>query len=416
MTIDTQYKKCVEFLDENYAFFLTHILNIGKPKMEPGIGTAAIMFSLGTRDSLFTFVFDPDFFESLDTVERSFVLAHETIHVLLNHPALYKQGIHTTFTDVEKFNKAADCVINDYLVGMGFDAKSLRQNGCFGEDVVGYNCANSMVSDVYLDIPDSPTASFDNHDWITNPSTADIDQVIDAVTRGTLPQDLEDKKTEVDSASYGNLAGSGLGGWQSWKEETGVTLAWMELLKKIDPDIIQEDGPKPRPSYSQPRRKLGGVNAMRRAMGDRPITLPITREVDHPDGEKPRIFMALDVSGSCSSYANSFVTLARSIPSDRVSLHAATFSTSCHKLDLEKPRWRGGGTSFNCVEKYIQSNVVPEFGEYPKTVIMVTDGYASRPNIATENQNKWVWLRIGGGGPRWNLGTWYNYHDFATHS
>lgn len=437
------YRDSVDFLDENFAFFLTHVLNMGKPELDYSCQTADVL--LPKKDSKvdeFRFRFNPTMFALLTTEERAFVMGHETMHVLLNHLGLLRRGKSKgKFKDQRKFNIAADCVINDYLVSMGFEPGRIGEYGCFGPKIVGYDCSNATVSDVYVNVPDQPEqgegedgeggqggqgggeydplgdffsqqggggtgeGQFDDHGWMEGGSKDDDDALEkigeDAKAKGNVPEDIEDKKQDDDAGSkYGSPGvGSGGGAMRSWVEQKGVSLAWAELLKEIDPDVFKRGGPPPRPSYHQPRRKLVGLNHGRVAGGLEPIILPVKRPDDNRnDGEVPAIFMALDTSGSCEHHANTFVSLAMSVPQNKIKLYAATFSDDCMELDLENPKWISGGTRFSPIEQYIRTKVVPDLGHYPKAVVMVTDGQASWSGVKPEDEHKdrWTWLLTDG--------------------
>jgi hypothetical protein len=433
------YQDSVEFLDENFAFFLTHVLNMGKPELDYSCQTADVM--LPTKDSKtqdFRFRFNPTMFALLTTEERAFVMGHETMHVLLNHLGLLRRGKQKgKFKDQRKFNIAADCVINDYLVSMGFEPGRIGEYGCFGPKIVGYDCSNATVSDVYVNVPDQPEqedgeggdgegsgeydplkdffsqqggggtgeGQFDDHGWLEN-GDAEQDAAAekigeDAKASGNVPEDIDDKKQDDEAGSkYGSPGiGSGGGAMRSWVEDKGVSLAWAELLREIDPDVFKRGGPPPRPSYHQPRRKLVGLNRGRMAGGLEPIILPVKRpDSNRNDGEVPAIFMALDTSGSCEQHANTFVSLAMSVPQNKIKLYCATFSDNCMELDFENPKWVCGGTAFSPIESYILTKVVPDLGHYPKAVVIVTDGqaYFSGAKPSEEHRDRWTWMLTDG--------------------
>lgn len=159
------YGEAIKYLDDNYAYFLTHVLNIGRPEWNTSIGTAAVAVVSANEKELksakqiqeaFKFLFNPKFAETLPTEDMAFILAHETMHVVLNHLKLF-----TGFVNMKKdtpqeieykrsiLNIAADCVINDYLVNFGMQAP---EGLCQGEPIVGYNCANATVTEVYRDL------------------------------------------------------------------------------------------------------------------------------------------------------------------------------------------------------------------------------------------------------------------------
>lgn len=201
------YQDAIEYLDDNYAYFLTHVLHIGRPIWTAAIATAAVQmqekenaldkikgkFMGGNQDDDefdFNFLFSPVFASKLDTPALAFILAHETMHIILNHLKLIdkfvdrpkvkklaekmKKGRLTrdeikdlivNQQNAQRFNIAADCVINDYLVNSGMDDSSFYNKPgspmyvaeapegvamlCRGMDKVGENAAFLTVTDVY---------------------------------------------------------------------------------------------------------------------------------------------------------------------------------------------------------------------------------------------------------------------------
>ena len=135
------YKDSIEYLDDRYCYFVTHVLNIGKPRPDYSVPTACVAVTKEDYDKgkteNFYFAFNPDFADKLNTSEGAFILAHETMHIILNHLKLSRG-----FDDPIRFNLAADAVINDYLVGAGLDQV---KGTVKGQELVGYNCANATV-------------------------------------------------------------------------------------------------------------------------------------------------------------------------------------------------------------------------------------------------------------------------------
>jgi predicted metal-dependent peptidase len=97
---------------------------------------------------------NPKFFKKLTVLERVFVLAHEVTHVILQHPGRMKGYIDLGFgPDMKpwqsmRFNKAADYVINSYLVelGVGHQPLDTLLNAQYGKD--------DLVDDVYCKLPE----------------------------------------------------------------------------------------------------------------------------------------------------------------------------------------------------------------------------------------------------------------------
>lgn len=451
------YREATDYLDNNFAYFLTHVLNIGRPRWTAAIPTAAVAIPEDAKniDEDFIFIFNPRFVDLFQLEEyrgteidkdeaMAFILAHETMHVLLNHLKLCKSN---RFPDKQRFNIAADCVINDYLQTMGL--KGLP-GLCYGETLVGYNCSNATVSDVYTDLPDScancqgtgevdekggeggdqegdghssngkkpcphcqgsgqqgqvggrggyPGKQIDDHNWMHDSTQKQQNKADKAGEKNpNMPSELERTKQDDDYQSNLN-PGIGVGGAQAFSELHDVGLKWAELMKKINPFVFKR-GPKPQASWHNRPRKLA-------AMPEGYVNLPIKKRSknDSITGKKPAVVMALDTSGSIGQeQANQFVNMARSIPQDKIKLHVCTFTTQYEKLDLDNPSWSSGGTDFDPISEFIEREVMPvNKKRYPTAVIVVTDGYATfavkRPN---EKQAKgWYWLLTGNGIPNY---------------
>jgi hypothetical protein len=418
--LPSHWREAIDYLDENFAFFLTHVLNLGRPVWDSSQRTAAVGLPMGANMEDFIFMFNPTFAALLEPEELAFVAAHETLHVLLNHLKLLDTGkAKGRFLDPQKFNVAADCVINDYLVQQGFEPGRVGDFGMFGQKVVGYNCANSTVSAVYVDIPDElseddqggegdggdggalgkylegsgPGSITGGHDWLHDPEDAAKQSAaaekIGADTPG-VPQDVEDMRD--DDGKPGAGPGSEAGAMRRFVESKGVSMRWAELLRQVNPDFFKSGGPRTRPSYHRTRRKLMGVIQGYPDMG----VLPVEREPFHHKGETPSIVLFMDGSGSCSDWIQNFATLAKSVPPDKLHLRAWSFSTYAIPFDVheENPKLASGGTAFSPCEEIIQKEVVPELGHYPSAVVMLTDGEGRFGNVKPPEQyaNRWLWL------------------------
>lgn len=411
--LEFAFDDAIEYLNDNYAYFLTNVLNIGSPEWSSEIPTACVAMSKDEKKGAeaankFRFLFNPEFALSLTTEELSFVIAHETLHILLFHLTLSHN-----FDNKQMFNIAADAMINDYLTGAGFDQV---EGTVTGEATVGFNCANTTVTEIYNLIENDPELQeklglgedgepqffeIDSHEWIHNPDM--IREFVKAMAGGgftpdKLPDDLEEILNEaINEYEKTKMAGNGTGKEEFMKEQQ-VSLKWIELLEKVNPDIFHKPGAGPRPvsTFRVPRRKLMSMYPK--------IILPSSYTPDEgvmtrKSDKKPAIVLALDTSGSIGTdTSNKFVNLARSIPRDKVEVFACTFTSQYMPLDLDDPRWVGGGTCFTAIESFIRDNVLSENdGKYPQAVIVITDGYASfRPPIhpTKEQAEGWTWLLL----------------------
>lgn len=454
--LERQFTEVIHYFDDRYSYFLTHIIKAGRPKWSSSIPTAAVMlierptqkkktdlFGKEMIDYDFEFVFNPKLWVELGTVEkRAFVVAHETFHIILNHLKIFRRYINMDERErinekitkgerltkqelaisvrmkqiMAKLNIAMDAVINDYLVNAGMDCPEWAVRG---EKYIGENAAFLTVRDVYDMLPEQQLggggkigdedgrgeAALDSHSWLFDPDFPE--KMADAIDRmnqelednAKIPGDLKDKKIEeeggeTDAQKRLREAGTERGNMRQFQEVHGLSMAWVKLLKEVDPNIFKERGwgKPPVAKWNQRPRKLSSPQLKRSNL---PIRKP--SDVEKIVNEKPAIVLALDYSSSIGAGdADRFATLARSIPQDRIKVFACTFTTSYQEFDLDNPHGGGnGGTDFSPIGQFIDEKVKPELnGSYPKAVIVITDGEArfDRNTPTKEEEESWLWL------------------------
>ncbi len=435
---DPKYQAVVEYLNNNFAYFCVHVLNLGRPNYTNSIPTAAVGVTSSDDNKFlnFEFMFNPDFLDELGPVPvQAFVFAHETMHILLDHLRLagnfcdfdyimkhmdaYNAGtldkdirarVMVEQKKMQCFNIAADCVINDWLVKEGFEmppkiwdeAKQEMVNQLMtGQDNVGHDCSAYTVREVYNELmrkfQDQEEAkgegnSIDSHDWLFKAAKEAIEAaeklVKELEAAGELPGDIPPNM--LSGGKRYSLTAADVA--QDFVDTYGVSLEWMKLLKEINPDVFKMlgIGPPQKASFHRHRRKLGAFPDLK---------LPVKRVDKRVEGETdkvPALVIALDTSGSISqSDRNKFISLARSVPQKKIKLFPITFTTRYKNLDLEHPVYNSGGTCFSCIQDYINKEVTPILGHYPSAVVVVTDGEADFSNgqKPTEKEFKsWFWL------------------------
>lgn len=426
---DSKYAEAIRWIDkEAYAYFVTDVLNIGKPIWDNSIPTACVGVPTEDTDlANYEFHFSPSFADTLTVSELAFVAAHETLHIVLNHLSLCQK-----YEDKQIANIAADCVINDYLAEQGFDVPEWVMRG---EKQVGYDTRHSTVSEVYNILyrqkqdenqpdPEAGEAGqgagdeaapaggslVDSHDWIHDATAAQ--QAAAEAQSGKVPDDLSDAKADE---SQGKYASAGVGKADAFRADNNVTFAWQALIERVNPDAFRTYASKPDWRRQPTRFQATGVR-----MPDRQSSTRLGGF-----GAQPAIVLALDTSGSINrDDARKFVNLARSIPQDKVRLYPITFTQVWQELDLDEPQYQSGGTDFDCIEDYIQTEVIKELGHYPKSVVVITDGYSSFSK-PVEDKDAWTWLWTQGNerqfgesasayyGNGANFGDYYPLDDFA---
>lgn len=241
--------------------------------------------------------------------------------------------------------------------------------------------------------------SIDDHSWMdqmTDEQREAVEKIIDKMREnGMLPDEIEQARqgnSGEDQDSYSKMAGVGQGAERQFCEQHGVSMKWAELLKIINPDVFKKKGPPLRHTFARSPRRMSAF------VGE--TNLPTyAKDERRPRGEQPSIVMALDTSGSVrQDDVDCFVTLARSIPKNKINLYTCTFTSEYMPLDLDDPHFVTGGTDFSAIERYIHDHVIDDLGHYPKAVVVITDGYASFYSDRPEDKHLtgWHWMLCHG--------------------
>lgn len=427
------FKEALEWLDDNYGFFLTPVLNMGYPEVDMECDSAYVTLDVKAEGG-FVFRVNPEFTGNCSTEELAGVLAHETMHVLLGHMRLVEN-----YTDPKRFNIAADVIINDYLYDAGFQ---LPDGVLRGESVVGYDCALADLADVYhaIKMPEKQQGSSQDEKSPQGSAPAGggqgsnssdggqgeqpgadethescgfserIREAIEAARNAgediekALKEGAKDVQDNVgalmpadlDQAAQktGLAAGSGFFTEDEYASENGMTLNWAKLLSEVEPDILKKPGKLRTPeqtSWHAPRRKLVSYYPK--------IVLPTTKVKEEEPKKKrgdskPMLVLALDCSGSIPrDMVNKMTRLARSVPEDLIEIQVCTFSTYYVPFDPQAAhnKTASGGTDFSAVEHYVRKI---SKGKYPKAVIVITDGEAQFYSVKPKNEElkNWTWL------------------------
>ena len=181
---------------------------------------------------------NPDFFATLDPKERIFLLAHESWHVAFQHMSRGKNYEH------ERYNKAADYVINLMLVKAGF---KMPKGG-----LLDYQYQDMHTEAVYKLLPEEP-AGGSGYD-------CDIKKITDDPKSDKDGKTAEDKAMEVagivmKAATHAKMQGERPG---SIPGEVAVALddlinpvlPWYVILQNFMSQFAKEDY-----TYSRPNKR-----------------------------------------------------------------------------------------------------------------------------------------------------------------
>lgn len=378
-------------LEDHHALFY-ELWHMGRPHFTDEIETAAVRFS--DSGEFLEFLFNLDYWNNLTPYERQFVIAHECLHVILNH------GIRTTRNDdAPRINRALDIVVNHLLVNsFGFDRKRIRDEDilCWTDTVFkGHPKLAEMPTDesyeyYYQLVPESIVIDvfpLDDHSFMKGC----IDPIIKKLNDRLSPEEKDSLKDVVKkhfeqegSCDVEDGAGlSGYGGWQFIKvDRPAPKKKWETIIFKWSQKYMKE-GLDEHEQWAKLARRF--------ELLPQDIFLPSEMEEESKDYDRIPVHLYMDTSGSCIKYKERFFRAALSLPKDRFAVRLFCFDTKVEETTLESRKvYGGGGTNFSIIERNIQKVIKKEKTEYPEGVFIITDGDGS--TVSPKIPDRWHWF------------------------
>ena len=407
----SSYKEAIDWLNESHPFFVTPLINLGKPVEIRTPGHTLAVTQVGSEIRLSV---NPEFLAEHTAQECAGLLAHELYHVVMNHLAEFDQFEHERVRVI-----AQECIVNDSVLEEGM---TLPESAILGMNVVEYNTSFLPTKIVYDDIlknmdeegesePDenlTPSCSHDHGE--------ELDQraIFNAIFGGASIEDApESLKVHLEDAAQ--KAGTGFSFAQQTKTGKKIDLKWTQLINKINPQTFSDGGKsKASVTWARPRRKLAGMPQR--------VMVPDRNDLDKAGfggNRRPKIVLALDTSGSIpQSMQQELLDLANSIPKRKVDVRCCTFSTQYVPLDIKRELdgqdIAHGGTDFNAVWEFVRSQDIKD-----AHVIVITDGYArfryGYTAVPSNLDTNWHWLILENGAMQDGRVTknLYSYRDYV---
>lgn len=401
------------------------IWEIGEPTFNDVIPTACVTFN--KKGEYLSFLFNTKFFDEISNYKLGFVFTHEVLHLFYDHGPRMK---HVKDEDRQILNVALDIVVNETLVNnLNFIRSKVEGANelCFFDtvftkkDVHEYKIRREETSHYYFEIlkkmreknQEKIKELLENIKLVDSHDDSDIDQEASSSIgemleqhgikdyAGDFSKELQEKikkelqvgENESDenenggSTKGGKQAGSGVGGriielinqpepkrkWEeivdNWHKKTLQEL--YRLQSRFDKYELKNYGVLTR----NPRIKLASE-----------VSMPARTVVKN----KLKVCFFLDISGSCYHLKDRFVKAALSLNPKYFDVELLTFDTAVEKAKkVGKNQYEiygGGGTSFECIEKYIQRH----YKKYPTAVWVMTDGWGD--GVQPQHANRWFWF------------------------
>lgn len=345
---------------------------------------------------------NPQFWASIDKLQKLFVISHECLHVMLSHlPRLFRMRTDPKFV-MRAMNIAADLCVNETLIRHYKFIRSEIDIGWWWLDVAFPNqqVPYGMSMEYYYDLllQDSNHSEAENCEENQGDSNGKVDQfsddhsgwvpisddVIKQIIDNMDTEELEKFKIVVEETVDGKIGGKQAGtAYQFVIKE----LENKKIVKKKKWETVIDRWVKSKMKVTENEYYQWARKNRRFVTLDSNFFLPTIAEIEKKKKEKISIAFYLDTSGSCHSYAQRFYDAAKSVPLDKFDVRFFCFSTYVHEIDLKQSRLpMGGGTSF----RIIAESVEKEFDRHPDGVFIITDGYGD--NVVPKIPEKWFWF------------------------
>ena len=412
-----------------FAQFWTvgNLVEIRHPRMP----TAGVSFDKKSGAGL-QFLINPDYWAKLNDHSKAFVIAHEIMHVYLDH------GYRSLTLDHKLANLAQDVVINHYLVDVfGFRREDLT----FGETYCWRDTMFPERDDIeegrcfeyyYEKLQEQGGApqneesesggeegepeegegesgegepgegqpinqTVDVHDFMEEADEEMLDAIREAaedLMDKITPEEVEDfedvveggNKDETKQVKESQQAGT-MSGTMKKRIRLGRIIKkrkWETVVQDVIGRMIGMQRDVDLELWTRPNRRLNCMSSE--------LMLPATVTETVPVRDRIDVWFFQDTSGSCVDYAKRFFAAAASIPDDRFKIRMFCFDTQVYETSIKSGKLYGfGGTYFHIIEDAIQRIVNEEpKTRYPQRVFVITDGYGN--SVQPEFPDRWHWF------------------------
>lgn len=394
---------------EQYHSVFQQFWEMGKPLFTTDIPTACIQFN--AEGHFVAYLFNPEFYKTLSIEQKAFVIAHESLHVILNHGERSIRGENTTA------NIALDIVVNHMLVrDFGMDRSKIDPHNkyCWIDTVFSkneiekhkikdnwsfehyYNLLVKKTEKHIWNLVDDHSNFGESGEHGVNQSNSEdilseIAETLDEDAKESLVKTIEEyyeNDGETESNTLGNK-GRGVSALGAL-----LKIQIKEVKKKKKWETIIKDWARKKIKVEFAVFEHWARINRRGNMLPEDIILPSEMELEDLTNEDDKIFayFFLDTSGSCAGYSQRFFDACCSLPTNRIEARFFSFDTSVYPACIQQGRlYGGGGTYFHIMEDRIQDDLKKgTLDKYPDGVFVLTDGYGN--NVHPQFPERWIWM------------------------
>jgi predicted metal-dependent peptidase len=385
-------------LEKHHAIF-DRLWSLGKPTFTKDLPTAAVYFD--KVGETLEFKINPDYWASRNDAQKQFVVSHECLHVILYHGFRINE---LSREDLKIANLALDVVVNHALVDkFSFDRSQIDPNNeyCWVDTVfpkdtpepgkyyefyygllekmrdAGGGGSGSMLGGKLVDDHDG-LASFNTPEFENKikelVSEEELNSLSDFIKRQT--EDIEEQCKQAGCSPGNTFVHCDVGKVKKKRKWETVKKKW--AAKYIKDNEVEQ--------WARRNRRFVFMPA--------DFMIPSDQEVEEFEKDRIQVWFFQDTSGSCSGFVDRFFKAAKSLPLDRFDVKMHCFDTRVYETTLKSGNLYGfGGTTFSCIEAYIQAYIKKNNLSYPKAVFVITDGYGN--TVTPEKPERWYWFIQG---------------------
>jgi len=352
------------------------------------IPTACVEFMMRAGNPL-RLKFNQEFWSKLNTQERAAVIAHEMLHIVLNHG--YRMNGTSTDSDLKLQNIAMDMCVNEILrTEFNIDPSyaPVFNNAVYAEKIDDSFDHGRCYEYYYRMIKQSPnkTSSFtsiDEHDWMSTlhklhdlPSS-EIKKLMEAFKKAGM-NESEIKKFLQNMRHKYSLPGTEAGGMEKIlngsEESTKRNAKWHKVVRKIR-KVFEEQSTEEESWFEQPRRRDFYADYI----------IP-SQESKVEKNRKRNVHIFMDTSGSCSMWTEVFMGSSTAFPKNNYNVHLYCFDTQVYEVNKNSLKGLGyGGTSFKALSDYVNSKI-----KSYDCIIVLTDGWGN--DAKYKKPSLWHWV------------------------
>lgn len=388
--------------------------SIGTPLFTNNINTAAVGFDRSGK--VVYLIINPEFWDSLDILNKAFVICHEALHVILNHGS---RGLE--YKDQNMVNKAQDIVINEMLIkSFGFNKFEIHNwdKYCFvetmftNEKIISENINTNGSFYYYMDLLTQNPENAEQQQTVdqhqpeksdTGESISEEESFINDLINGAqehiediaknIKEEIENKLSDKEKYDFG----------QKIKEDfkndikhlarnpfsSLITANPNPVKKKKKWEEIVRKHLKSSFKYESVDVDSWITNKRSHSCIGDDYMLQGTWKQQKASKEKYKLVFFLDSSGSCLHHAKRFVKMLKSIPEDKFDIEAYSFDSSIYPINIKSGEVIGGGaTYFSILDNKIRE--ITKDKKHPDAIFVLSDGDGD--NFNPERPKLWHWI------------------------